>query len=76
MIRWWRNTRWAEKLSFTRDRLVEHFLWALGFGYLPQFSLGRRTLAKINCMLTTIDDVFDLYGTLDEVERFADAVQR
>ena len=74
--RWWKNIRWGEKLSFTRDRLVEHFLWALGFQYLPQFSHGRRTLARINCMLTTLDDVYDLYGTLDELELLANAVER
>ncbi|PWA69602.1 terpenoid cyclases/protein prenyltransferase alpha-alpha toroid [Artemisia annua] len=74
--RWWNNIRWGEKLSFTRDRVVEHFLWALGFEYLPQFSHGRRTLARINCMLTTLDDVYDLYGTLDELEQLANAVER
>lgn len=74
--RWWRNTRWDEKLSFSRDRLVEHFMWALGFGYLPQFSLGRRTLTMVNSMITAIDDIYDLYGTLDELERFTQVIDR
>ncbi|PWA48284.1 R-linalool synthase QH5 protein [Artemisia annua] len=74
--RWWKNIRWDEKLSFTRDRLVEHFLWALGFGYLPQFSLGRKTITMVNCLITTIDDVYDTYGTLDEIELFTDVIDR
>ncbi|RVW26290.1 (-)-alpha-terpineol synthase [Vitis vinifera] len=27
---WWRSTRLPEKSSFSRDRLVENFLWAVG----------------------------------------------
>ncbi|KAJ0702431.1 putative R-linalool synthase [Helianthus annuus] len=54
--RWWSNTRWDSKLSFSRDRVVVNFLWTIGFGYLPQYTLGRRTLAKVNSMITTMLD--------------------
>ncbi|KAI3805218.1 hypothetical protein L1987_27395 [Smallanthus sonchifolius] len=74
--RWWKNTKWDEKLSFARDRLVEHFMWSLGFSYQPQFSLGRRILTMVNSMITSIDDVYDVYGTLDELEQFTDTVDR
>ncbi|GKB80302.1 R-linalool synthase QH1, chloroplastic-like protein [Tanacetum coccineum] len=74
--RWWRNIRWDEKLTFSRDRLVEHFMWSTGFGHLPEFSLGRRTLTKVNSMITAIDDVYDVYGTLDELEQFTDVISR
>ncbi|PWA72410.1 beta-myrcene synthase [Artemisia annua] len=74
--RWWRNTNWDKKLSFARDRLVENFLWTIGFNYLPQFSHGRRTLTKVNALITTIDDVYDVFGTLDEIEQFTDATNR
>ncbi|CAH1452191.1 unnamed protein product [Lactuca virosa] len=74
--RWWTNTMWDKKLSFARDRLVENFLWAVGVSYLPHFSLGRRTLAKVIAMITTIDDVYDVFGTLDELEQFTDVISR
>ncbi|KAK1430035.1 hypothetical protein QVD17_12497 [Tagetes erecta] len=74
--RWWKNTRWDEKLSFARDRLVEHFMWSLGFSYQPQFSLGRRILTMVNSLITSIDDVYDVYGTLEELEQFTDIVDR
>ncbi|KAJ0480809.1 putative R-linalool synthase [Helianthus annuus] len=74
--RWWKNTRWDTKLPFARDRLVENFLWTIGYSYLPQFSLGRRNLTKVNALVTTIDDVYDVYGTLDELELFTDVISR
>ncbi|MFS7919920.1 putative R-linalool synthase [Helianthus anomalus] len=74
--RWWRNTKWDKKLSFSRDRLVEHFLWSTGFGHLPHHSLGRRTMTKVNSMITAIDDVYDVYGTLDELEQFTNVIDR
>ncbi|KAL6327457.1 hypothetical protein AAG906_019770 [Vitis piasezkii] len=73
---WWRSTVLPEKLSFVRDRLVENFLWTLGFVFEPQFGYCRRILTRVNSLITTIDDVYDVYGTLDELELFTDAVDR
>ncbi|KAF2284341.1 hypothetical protein GH714_020893 [Hevea brasiliensis] len=72
---WWRNTGLGEKLSFARDRIVENFLWTIGETFEPQFSYCRRMSTKVNSLLTTIDDIYDVYGTLDELELFTDAVQ-
>ncbi|KAD4384383.1 hypothetical protein E3N88_24551 [Mikania micrantha] len=74
--RWWRNTRWDEELTFARDRLVECFLWTVGYSYVPGFSLRRRNITKVNAMITSIDDVYDVYGTLDELEQFTDVISR
>ncbi|KAK1429352.1 hypothetical protein QVD17_11560 [Tagetes erecta] len=73
---WWENTKWVSKLSFIRDSLVPSFLWGLGFGYLPHYSTGRRALAKIVTLTTAIDDVYDIYATLDELEKYTDAIDR
>ncbi|KAI3687963.1 hypothetical protein L1987_81668 [Smallanthus sonchifolius] len=64
-----------EDLKHT-SRLMENFLWTVGYSYLPQFSLGRRNLTKVNAMITTIDDVYDVYGTLDELEQFTDVISK
>ncbi|KAJ0714568.1 putative R-linalool synthase [Helianthus annuus] len=74
--RWWRNTSWDKKLSFARDRLVECFLWTIGYSYVTGFSTGRREITKVNAMITTMDDVYDVYGTLDELEQFTDVISR
>ncbi|KAJ0575590.1 putative R-linalool synthase [Helianthus annuus] len=74
--RWWKKTSWDSKLPFLRDRLVENFLWTIGTNSLPQFSPLRRMLAQVFAMITSIDDVYDVYGTLEELEQFTAAVGR
>ncbi|PWA83847.1 (-)-beta-pinene synthase, chloroplastic [Artemisia annua] len=71
--RWWKETCW-EKFGFARDRLVENFMWTVAENYLPHFQTGRGVLTKVNAMITTIDDVYDVYGTLPELELFTNIV--
>ncbi|KAL4375793.1 hypothetical protein GQ457_02G009470 [Hibiscus cannabinus] len=74
--RWWKNTGLGEKLSFARNRLVESFLWTVGMASKPQFGSCRKILTKVVAFITVIDDIYDVYGTLDELELFTDAVER
>ncbi|NP_001310631.1 terpene synthase 10 [Ricinus communis] len=73
---WWRNTGLGEKLSFARDRLMENFLWTVGVNFPPQFGYFRRISTKVNSLITVIDDIYDVYGTLDELQLFTNAVER
>jgi len=63
-------------MSFVRDRLVEGFFWAVGFTPNPQFGFCRKLSTKLAVLITTIDDIYDVYGTLDELELFTDIVDR
>ncbi|XP_052172304.1 (-)-alpha-terpineol synthase-like [Diospyros lotus] len=74
--RWWNSLRWRERLPFGRDRILENFLWAVGQGYEPQFQYYRRMITRSNQILTSIDDMYDIYGTLDELQLFTNAVER
>ncbi|KAL6143845.1 hypothetical protein ACLB2K_054540 [Fragaria x ananassa] len=74
LSRWWRELDFKSKASFSRDRLMENYLWALGITYEPQFSECRIGLTKFVCILSAIDDMYDVYGFLDELELFTDAV--
>ncbi|PON82655.1 Squalene/phytoene synthase [Trema orientale] len=76
MSRWWIGLSLANKLTFTRDRLMECFFWTVGMVFEPQYSNLRKGLTKVTSLITVIDDVYDVYGTLDELELFTDAVER
>nr|ANB66347.1 terpene synthase 2 [Camellia sinensis] len=76
MSRWWEDIGLANKLSFARDRLMECFFWTVGMVFEPQFSSCRKGLTKVTTLITTIDDVYDVYGSLDELELFTAAVER
>ncbi|KAK2989237.1 hypothetical protein RJ640_029535, partial [Escallonia rubra] len=74
--RWWKSTRLGEKMTFSRDRLMENFLWTVGVIFEPEFQYFRRMSTKAITLVTTIDDLYDVYGTLEELELFTNAVER
>lgn len=73
---WWEHTRLAQQLPFVRDRIVECYLWTTGVLQRREHRYERIMLTKINALVTTIDDVFDIYGTLEELQLFTTAIQR
>ncbi|XP_059309636.1 viridiflorene synthase-like [Lycium ferocissimum] len=73
---WWKDLDLASKLSYVRDRMVECFFWTVGLYFEPQYSRARIMLAKCIAMISVIDDTYDSYGTLDELEVFTEAVDR
>ncbi|XP_010261300.1 PREDICTED: terpene synthase 10-like [Nelumbo nucifera] len=74
--RWWNNLGLGKALSFSRDWLVECFLFTVGAMFQPEFGFGRRQLTKAVSLINVIDDVYDIYGSLDELQLFTEAVQR
>ncbi|XP_058071041.1 alpha-terpineol synthase, chloroplastic-like [Magnolia sinica] len=76
MSRWWTDLGLGQKLGFARDRLMECYVWTIGVKFEPQFEQCRDVLTKINQLITTIDDVYNVYGSLEELELFTKAVDR
>ncbi|CAK8534657.1 unnamed protein product [Lathyrus sativus] len=74
--RWWKRTGLGEKLSFARDRLVENFVWTVGTNFNPNFEYSRKVITKVNSLITVIDDVYDVYGTLEELKLFTEVIDR
>ncbi|KAK3433313.1 hypothetical protein EUGRSUZ_D00868 [Eucalyptus grandis] len=70
--RWWRDLGLMEHVDFTRNRLVESFLCALGLSQETRLS----SLEELECFILVIDDVYDLYGSLEELECFTSAITR
>ena len=74
--RWWKELDVPNKLPFARDRIVESCLWALAIFFEPQYSTARQIMAKQIMLMTVIDDTYDAYGTIDELELFTNAIER
>ncbi|XP_030500449.2 terpene synthase 10-like [Cannabis sativa] len=73
---WWESTGMGEKLEFARDRTMVNFLWTVGVAFEPHYKSFRRMSTKVNALITVIDDIYDVYGALDELELFTNAVER
>ncbi|PRQ31570.1 putative lyase [Rosa chinensis] len=76
IARWWKDLDFANKLPFARDRVVECYFWTLGVYFEPQYHFGRTTFCKVIAMTSIIDDIYDVYGTLEEAELFTEAIER
>nr|AQM50913.1 linalool synthase [Freesia hybrid cultivar] len=76
LSRWWTNLGLGQKLNFARDRLVENYLFVIGWAFEPKLWQNREAMTMANCLVTTLDDIYDIYGSLDELELFTDAVNR
>ena len=74
IYRWWKALNFSEKLPFIRDRVIECYFWILGVYFEPEYLLARRMLTKVIAMTSAIDDIYDVYGTLEEIELFTEAV--
>ena len=66
----------ANKLPFARDRVVECYFWSLGVYFEPQYEFGRMTFCKVIAMTSVIDDIYDVYGTVEELDLFTQAIER
>ncbi|XP_016455405.2 alpha-farnesene synthase-like [Nicotiana tabacum] len=75
VLRWWMNVSIVEDLSFTRDRIVESFFYAVGVASEPQHGSMRIWLTKVIELVLIIDDVYDIYGSLAQVQQFTRAIE-
>uniref|UniRef100_A0AAN0LI60 Terpene synthase n=1 Tax=Syringa oblata TaxID=178762 RepID=A0AAN0LI60_9LAMI len=76
ITRWWKSLEFGSKLPFARDRVVECYFWILSIYFEPEYAISRKILTKVISMFSVIDDIYDVYGTLDELKLFTDAIER
>lgn len=73
---WWKSLGLVEKISVARDRLVESFLFAVGIAPEPHCVSLRKCLTKVISFILVLDDIYDVYGSLDELECFTKVIDR
>ncbi|KAK4367089.1 hypothetical protein RND71_014969 [Anisodus tanguticus] len=74
--RWWKDLDFVTTLPYARDRTVECYFWTVGVYFEPQYSQARVMLAKTIAMISIVDDTFDAYGIVKDLETYTDAIQR
>ncbi|XP_029129584.1 probable terpene synthase 2 [Cajanus cajan] len=76
ICKWWKELDVSGKLPYVRDRIVECCFWVLGVYFEPQYSQARKILSKVFGITLIIDDTYDAYGTIDELELLTEAIER
>ncbi|KAM3382980.1 terpene synthase 17 isoform X1 [Capsicum galapagoense] len=76
ITRWWKELEIMKSLPYVRDRLAECYFWSLSVYFEPQYNVARKLLTKIAYIITNIDDTYDIYGTLNELTLFTEAIER
>ncbi|KAM1796986.1 hypothetical protein ACFX11_037155 [Malus domestica] len=74
--KWWKELGLTRELKFARDEPVKWYVWSMACLTDPNLSEERIQLTKPISFIYLIDDIFDVYGTLDELTLFTEAVNR
>ncbi|KAK8977899.1 hypothetical protein V6N11_000226 [Hibiscus sabdariffa] len=57
-------------------RMVECYLWVVATYFEPHYSIARTFMTKVICLTSLLDDIYDAYGTNEELELFTKAINR
>lgn len=76
MLKWRKNLDFARKLPHVRQRSVECHYLSTNVYYEPQYSFARTLLARFYFLLAVLDDIYDAYGTFEELQCLTDAFER
>nr|QNC49796.1 terpene synthase 8a [Leucophyllum frutescens] len=74
--RLWKSTGVADKLPFARVEDVPGFMFAFGIVPNREHGYARMKMVTLLYLALTADDIFDIYGTLEELQLFTDAIER
>ncbi|CAN1783565.1 Probable terpene synthase 3 [Linum perenne] len=76
LTKWWIDLEKEKTLPFARDRVIKCYMWPLGGFIKPGYTAGRIFVTKITALISALDDIFDVHGTIDELELVAQVIER
>lgn len=65
----------SKNLAFARESPMEWFICSMAILSNPSFSKYRVALAKSIAFIYIIDDIYDVYGTIDQLAAFSEAIK-
>ncbi|XLT13300.1 hypothetical protein HN51_058990 [Arachis hypogaea] len=74
--RWWKTGEFLIKIPYAKEGVVEAYFWPLAISCDPKYSTARMLMTKSVVCISFLDDTYDAYGTLQELELFTQAIQR
>ncbi|XP_062080575.1 germacrene-A synthase-like [Humulus lupulus] len=74
--KWWKEIDFVHKVPFVRDRIVELYLWILGVFHEPEYYFARNITTKVIAMASVADDIYDAYGTFEELVLLTESIDR
>ncbi|XP_062162278.1 (3S,6E)-nerolidol synthase 1-like isoform X2 [Alnus glutinosa] len=76
LSRWWTDLGLSKELKFARDQPLKWYTVSMACLTDPDLSDERVDLTKPISLIYIIDDIFDVYGTLEELTLFTEAVNK
>ncbi|XP_048132495.1 (-)-germacrene D synthase-like [Rhodamnia argentea] len=76
ITRWWKGIDVSRKFPFARDRIVELFFRISGVYFESEFAVAGAILTKVIALISILDDIYDVYGTLEELVILTEAIQK
>ncbi|KAM0867310.1 hypothetical protein ACQ4PT_042072 [Festuca glaucescens] len=76
LSRWWEDMCREVGITYSRDRVVECYLWSHMAYHEQEYTRARMIFAKIIAIMAMIDDTYDVHATLMECKQLNEAIQR
>nr|WNI01965.1 terpene synthase [Psidium guajava] len=73
---WWEELGIVKELKYARDQPMKWYMWPMAILTDTGLSQERVLTTKAISFIYIIDDIFDIYGTIDELASFTDVVIR
>ncbi|KAI6704862.1 hypothetical protein NL676_007824 [Syzygium grande] len=73
---WWKDLGMAKELKYARDQPLKWYMWPMAILTDTGLSQERLLVTKPISFIYIIDDIFDVYGTIDDLTSFTDVVNR